>query len=86
MSNRTLFKKSFLNSWILIEKHQRFYVPYYNFVCDCSYCKENRSLPSFSFGLWIPKSKTRNAWWVFYFKGTDFNYYLRFTLPFLKKQ
>ena len=82
---RTIFKKMFFGSVILLESHERFLKWFPLGYCSCNHCNKLAPLPKYSFGFWIPESKTWNAWWTFYFVGKRNNYYLRFTLPFLKK-
>jgi hypothetical protein len=66
---------------MLIEKHNR----KKDKEINCSYCKDLAYHSIFSFGFWTPIDKSFNSWWVFWFVGRENNYYLRFTLPFLKR-
>ena len=76
----TIFSKTFFKSWILFQKDN-----IEECKCICSYCKDLENHAEYSFGFWTPKDKSYNSWWVLWFVGKQNNYYLRFTLPFLKK-
>ena len=65
---------------ILKEKHERDVE-----LGMCSHCKSLKISGRFSFGFWVPQCKSFNSWWTAWIVGKKHNYYLRFTLPFLKR-
>lgn len=76
---KTILNKTIFGCSVLLERHEDSQGYF------CSYCHDLLAHAPGSFGLWVPKDKTFNSWWVFWLVGKKNKYYFRFTLHFLKK-
>lgn len=79
LANETIFETTFMDSWILLERH-------FPKICNCSYCQDkNLEIKTikrlWDLSLWLPPCRASNSWRVISWKKNDAYYFLRWTLP-----